>query len=655
MEKLYDRIDWNNNTSPALNDTNLNLMSKAVDDIDDRVVDIAGTVMETVPQIQQYLSEADAIVERLQELTENPPYIGQNGNWYVWDTNTGAYVDSGVDASITVSIADITMIGVNENPRVTNTGTNTDPVFHLFIPAANGIASIAKTGTSGLTDTYTVTFDKGNTTTFTVVNGRGITKIEKTGTEDLVDTYTITYNDNSTSTFTVTNGKDGRNTDQVSVMPEASEDELRNIYQFVGTTTANYTHGYYYECKYDSENDLYFWDNINVGELAVAGQDVSDAVENTITDSTANYPEYSAGETLKVIFGKIKKFLSDLKGNKTDLTNLATVEPTSTASKSYSIDDWLIYNGQLYEVTAPISSGGTITVGTNVEPTTVEDGKSSGGGHTILNGSGSAMTQRGKLQFVGGNVKDDSTNDKTVVTVDRELTQAEYDALTTAEKNNGTTYYIKDAPSSYTGVPQSMIGDAWVSGHAYAVDDYCIDGNVLYKCKTAHTSSASNRPPYASYWDAVSVASELASKGESSVNTVLKYVYDSIPLVTIKKDVSSNSHIAGKVTPYKVDFGLYSKIVVACPGGNGGWIAVIRSDDSAFSSFTVINEVQISSAQTINCDISSVTGEYYVGLIYNQGGTSTSIANMSVTTTLTYFEVNHRGSYARVSECHFEV
>ena len=58
-------------------------------------------------------------------------------------------------------------------------------------------------------------------------------------------------------------------------------------------------------------------------------------------------------------------------------------------------------------------------------------------------------------------------------------------------------------------VPQSMIGDAWVSGHAYAVGDYCIDGNVLYKCKTAHTSTASNRPPYASYWDAVSVASEL--------------------------------------------------------------------------------------------------------------------------------------------------
>lgn len=39
----------------------------------------------------------------------------------------------------------------------------------------------------------------------------------------------------------------------------------------------------------------------------------------------------------------------------------------------------------------------------------------SGGGHTILNGSGSAMNQRGKLQFDGLNVSDDSGNDKTVV------------------------------------------------------------------------------------------------------------------------------------------------------------------------------------------------------------------------------------------------
>ncbi len=41
--------------------------------------------------------------------------------------------------------------------------------------------------------------------------GVGIEKIEKTSTSGLVDTYTITYTDGSTSTYTVTNGKDGTN------------------------------------------------------------------------------------------------------------------------------------------------------------------------------------------------------------------------------------------------------------------------------------------------------------------------------------------------------------------------------------------------------------------------------------------------------------
>ena len=81
----------------------------------------------------------------------------------------------------------------------------------------NGIASITKTGTSGLVDTYTITYTNGATTTFTVTNGAngtngvGISSITKTGTSGLVDTYTITYTDNTTDTFTVTNGANGTN------------------------------------------------------------------------------------------------------------------------------------------------------------------------------------------------------------------------------------------------------------------------------------------------------------------------------------------------------------------------------------------------------------------------------------------------------------
>lgn len=70
----------------------------------------------------------------------------------------------------------------------------------------SNIATITKTGTSGLIDTYTVTLSDGSTTTFQVSNGKSIVSIVKTGSYLLTDTYTITYNDGTTSTFTVENG-----------------------------------------------------------------------------------------------------------------------------------------------------------------------------------------------------------------------------------------------------------------------------------------------------------------------------------------------------------------------------------------------------------------------------------------------------------------
>lgn len=52
---------------------------------------------------------------------------------------------------------------------------------------------------------------------------------------------------------------------QVSTMPTAGVDELGNVYQFIGTTNANYTHGYFYECVSDGGNPAtYSWVQMNV-------------------------------------------------------------------------------------------------------------------------------------------------------------------------------------------------------------------------------------------------------------------------------------------------------------------------------------------------------------------------------------------------------
>ena len=89
---------------------------------------------------------------------------------------------------------------------------------HAFILALTtvldghgGIKSIVYTAPTApsLTGTMRVTLADDSYTDVSIQNGKGISSVAKTGTSGLVDTYTITYNDNTTSTFTVTNGAKG--------------------------------------------------------------------------------------------------------------------------------------------------------------------------------------------------------------------------------------------------------------------------------------------------------------------------------------------------------------------------------------------------------------------------------------------------------------
>lgn len=327
LPKLFNRIIFHNNTTPALNETNLNLLSKAVDDIDDRVIDIAGTVMETVPQIQEDLEEAQDLLEDAEAISTHPPIIGQNGNWWTWDTTIEDYADSGVDAGVSVTIGTTSTLTPGSDATVTNSGTDTDPILNFGIPA--GVA-----GQNG---------------------------------QDGAD------------------GADGAD----GISPEV--------------TIASITGGH----------------------------------SVTITDA-----DHPTGQTFNVMDG-------------TNGQGVPSGGTTGQVLKKASNAD--------YDTTWTTPSGGS-------------------GGHTILNGSGSAMNQRTNLQFNGMDVTDDPANDKTIV----------------------------------TGTPQSMIGDAWVLGHAYAVDDYAIDANGLYKNGTAHTSTATNRPSVnqSGYWTLVSVSSQLGGGGE---------------------------------------------------------------------------------------------------------------------------------------------
>lgn len=93
----------------------------------------------------------------------------------------------------------------------------------------NAILSINRTGTSGLIDTYTVSFSNNTTTTFQVRNGSNIVSIDKTGTSGLVDTYTVALSDGTTSTFTVTNAKSISSITPVDVTRAAGHTDVYRI------------------------------------------------------------------------------------------------------------------------------------------------------------------------------------------------------------------------------------------------------------------------------------------------------------------------------------------------------------------------------------------------------------------------------------------
>lgn len=70
LPKLFNLITWHNNTTPAINEDNLNAMSQAIDDIDDRVIGLAGTIMEDVPQIQEDLEILEPAIENIDSNVE---------------------------------------------------------------------------------------------------------------------------------------------------------------------------------------------------------------------------------------------------------------------------------------------------------------------------------------------------------------------------------------------------------------------------------------------------------------------------------------------------------------------------------------------------------------------------------------------------------
>jgi hypothetical protein len=107
------------------------------------------------------------------------------------------------------------------------TASYSDSVLTLGIPRGDK----GDTGERGERGETGATGAKGDT-------GNGISSITKTGSSGLVDTYTITFTDGTSTTFNVTNGKDGSGAD-IDVDSELSTTSTNPVQNKVITTALN--------------------------------------------------------------------------------------------------------------------------------------------------------------------------------------------------------------------------------------------------------------------------------------------------------------------------------------------------------------------------------------------------------------------------------
>ena len=99
---------------------------------------------------------------------------------------------------------------------------------------------------------------------------------------------------------------------QVSTMPTAAVGELDKIYQFIGTTDANYTHGYFYECVSDGGNPAtYSWSQLNV-QPSSGGQTIQyDTMPTASAETVGKIVQYTGNTDSTYTNGFFYKGVSD--------------------------------------------------------------------------------------------------------------------------------------------------------------------------------------------------------------------------------------------------------------------------------------------------------------------------------------------------------
>lgn len=397
----------------------------------------------------------------------------------------------------------------------TYTVTLADQTTYSFtVTNAKSIASITKTPAvpPSLTDTYTITYNDGDTDTFTMDNGRGIASITKTSAvaPSLTDTYTITYNDATTYQFTLTNGKGISSVSKDSAVYPSLTDTYTITYNDATTYSFDVDNGkaiatitdkwavsddnttepetWYETLQTMTPTDKYLWHYQVITFNDASTLDTDAAVVGVYGDTGQNWYvhiKYSSARPTQ------DSDMGDIPDNWIGIYS----GTSSTAPTSYTSYSWFQYKGEKGDtgdasaitsqsVTYMEGNSGTVVPSGSWSPSIppVAQGNylwtrtilNFNDGSTVtsysvarmgVDGSGSVSTVNNVSPDGNGNVALDADD---IPTDDNTSVQARINGVEDSIEKHDADLAVPYDPTS-----------------TYAVGDYCVYENQLYRCITA--------------------------------------------------------------------------------------------------------------------------------------------------------------------------
>lgn len=329
--------------------------------------------------------------------------------------------------------------------------------------------------TGGHRVTFKWTLDNGTvlTDTMDVMDGNdgvGIASVDIDSNNHLI----ITYDNGGTQDA---GELPGAPSTQVTTLPLPSATEAGKVYQYIGASDSNYTHGYFYECVLDGSN--YIWENVKVQSGGGTGvdnfKDLDDVSFGTLTDGDLPQYDQETGkwknsqqipldiQHLQGSMGTVKLGIQHLQGSMANLNIaihnldlLVASKVDKEAGKGLSTNDftdelkdkvvnlesiYLIGSGLNLDENGKLTASGVdVPIDTQLDPTSINPVQNKAIAIPVAALQGSMANKVDKEAGKGLSTEDFSTGNKQALeqTIPLEIQQLQASLLTKA--NQSTTY-----------------------------------------------------------------------------------------------------------------------------------------------------------------------------------------------------------------------